>query len=151
MTVEIRSTRGRSAKELIGATAELGDSTVELGRQTFQLSVPGVDPQEQVTGAAPLSMSVAMVTRVQTNHPCRLRVYTNTALRDQDIDRPAGVEPNAGVVMLDILTTPTLLDIFLAPVAVLARTASVYSYVLQGLAQNTEDYVVTFTAIRLEG
>lgn len=121
----------------------------QLDRKTFVLSANAL-PQGQVANFTATIVPVGLCTRVQTNRPCRLRIYADENKRTQDAARPAGFNPPAALCLLDILTTAGVQTLDLAPAAILARTGSLFYCSLQALDVGSNDYTVSLSIIPLE-
>lgn len=127
----------------------LADKQDTLERSTFTLDANAL-PEGQVANFTASLMHVGVCTRVQTNRPCRLRIYADENKRTQDVARPAGFDPPAALCLLDILTTAGVQTLDLAPAAILARTGSLFYCSLQALDVGSNDYTASLSIIPLE-
>lgn len=120
-------------------------------RATARLTTPSLSALGRAKGLISMS-SGYRVLRVQTNRPARVRLYVNAIKRDADENRPAGTDPTGDHgLFLDVVTTPDLLTITLAPLAYgFVETGSAVPITITNMDSGAGEVVVTLTYVRTE-
>lgn len=90
--------------------------------------------------------------RIESNAPCRFRMYTTDLQRDQDANRRVGKDPEQDSgLMLEFITTPLLLEADLSPVVDGFIDVGNFGYCrIQNRSGVTRTIEVTLTYIRTE-
>ena len=123
-------------------------------RAASSITTTSLAANASYTGAIPLAIGYRLYS-IQTDRPARVRLYGTTAQRDADLARAVGTDPaaNSGL-MLDFVTTPTMLSAALSPLvdgANLATTPSTsIPITVQNLDTATGTVTVTLTYIKTE-
>lgn len=133
--------------ETVPPTPVFGGIRVTLTHTTVALA-----PTAQETSALSVPRTYGLL-KIQTNYPARVRVYLTAAQRDADLARPVTVDPTGdhGVV-LEAVTTPTLLTLNLVPLASGGSpTGGQLAYLtIDNLDTVARAITATFTALALE-
>lgn len=112
-------------------------------------TTPSIAAAATATGTVELGKGYR-VSRVQSDKPCRIRLYTTAASRTADADRPRTAEPtgNHGLIA-EIILTGTLLDLTTLPQPLGSVTGSTY-YSVTNDGSSTGTVPVTVTRQILE-
>jgi hypothetical protein len=116
--------------------SDIGGGGGSQSRQTATITTASLAPNTSAVGTITLGKGYRLLT-IETTAPCRVRIYTNAADRDADLNRQFGVDRPQGVgLMLEFVSTANLLTADLSPTVdgFTAAGAAYYSVTNRGLS-----------------